>query len=57
MIKTLFITLLLLAINCFGQVRTENDTIIKVVYKNEIENNKKPAYFINGKFFNESILW
>ena len=71
MIKTLFITLLLLAINCFGQVRTEkvsglkitttetsteNDTIIKVVYKNEIENNKKPAYFINGKFFNESIL-
>ena len=56
MIKTLFITLLLLAINCFGQVRTENDTIIKVVYKNEIENNKKPAYFINGKIFNESIL-
>jgi hypothetical protein len=69
--KTLFISILLMAINCFGQKLTgkipglritkqeiisENDTIIKVVYKTEVENNKKPAYFINGKLTNESIL-
>jgi hypothetical protein len=69
--KTLFISILLITINCFGQKLTgkilglritekeiisENDTIIKVVYKNEVENNKKPAYFINGKLTNESIL-
>ncbi|TRX29602.1 hypothetical protein FNW52_20555 [Flavobacterium sp. ZT3R18] len=69
--KILFIATILLSINSFGQKLTgkvpglkmtnqeivsENDTIIKVVYKKEIEDKKKPAYFINGKLTNESIL-
>lgn len=69
--KILFMATLFMAINCFGQVRsekvnglkitnagisTEKDTTIKVIYKNQIENNKKPAYFINEKLFNESVL-
>ena len=69
--KTLFIILLFVAINCFGQVkseevnglkiknneiRVEGDTIINVIYKNNIETNNKPAYFINEKLVNESIL-
>ena len=69
--KAFFIASILLSINSFGQIKTEkvnglkitnqitvseNDTIIKVVYKNEIKNDKKPAYFINGKLANESIL-
>jgi len=69
--KLLFISTLLLVINTFGQkltgtvpgltitnheIASENDTIIKVIYKNGIENNRKPAYFINGKLTNESIL-
>ena len=69
--KTLFITTLFMAINCFGQVKSEkinglkiinteisaeNDTIINVVYKNKKENIKKPAYFINDKLINESVL-
>lgn len=69
--KTLFTLLLFVAINCFGQVkseevnglkitnneiRVEGDTIINVIYKNNIETNNKPAYFINEKLVNESIL-
>ena len=69
--KAFFIVSILLSINSFGQIKTEkvnglkitnqvtvfdNDTIIKVIYKNEIKNDKKPAYFINGKLANESIL-
>ena len=69
--KAFFIASILLSINSFGQIKTEkvnglkitnqitvseNDTIIKVVYKNEIKNDKKPAYFINGKLANESII-
>jgi hypothetical protein len=69
--KILFIATILLSINSFGQKLTgkvqglritdqefvsANDTIIKVVYKNEIEDKKKPAYFINGKLINEGIL-
>ena len=69
--KTFFISILLLSIYSFGQVKSEKvnglkiqeteinvekDTIIKVVYKTEVENNKKPAYFINEKLVNESIL-
>ena len=69
--KAFFIASILLSINSFGQIKTEkvnglkitnqvtvfdNDTIIKVIYKNEIKNDKKPAYFINGKLANESIL-
>ena len=69
--KTFFISILLLSINSFGQekpekvnglkiteteINAEKDTIIKIVYKNEFENNKKPAYFINEKLVNESIL-
>ncbi|OOV29861.1 hypothetical protein SAMN05444143_11316 [Flavobacterium succinicans] len=69
--KILFIATLFLSINSFGQkptgkaqglritnqeIASKNDTIINVVYKNEIENNKKPAYFVNGKLINESIL-
>jgi hypothetical protein len=69
--KTFFISALLLSIYSFGQVKSEkvnglkitqteinveNDTIIKVVYKNENQNNKKPAYFLNNKIVNESIL-
>ena len=69
--KAFFIASILLSINSFGQIKaekvnglkmtnqvtvSENDTIIKVVYKNEIKNDKKPAYFINGKLANESII-
>jgi hypothetical protein len=69
--KSLFIATLLLVTNTFGQKLTgkvtgltvknheivsENATIIKVIYKNEIEDKKKPAYFINGKLTNESVL-
>lgn len=67
----LLFTTMLLSIYGFGQkltgkvpgvritnqeISTENDTIIKVVYKNENQNNKKPAYFLNNKIVNESIL-
>ena len=69
--KTFFILTFLLSIYSFGQVKSEKvnglkiteteinvekDTIIKVTYKNGVENNKKPAYFINEKLVNESIL-
>ncbi|PWA05751.1 hypothetical protein [Flavobacterium laiguense] len=69
--KLFLISVLLITINVLGQIKPEkvnglkienqeavfkNDTIIKVVYKKEIENNKKPAYFINGELTNESIL-
>ena len=69
--KTFFISILFLSIYSFGQVKSEkvnglkitenkikveNDTIIKVIYKKEVENNRKPAYFINEKFVNESIF-
>jgi hypothetical protein len=69
--KILFIVTILLSINSFGQkptgkvqglritnqeIASKNDTIINVLYKNEIENKKKPAYFINGKLINEGIL-
>jgi hypothetical protein len=69
--KIIFIYSLLLTFNSFGQnlsgkvtgvrmtnqeIVTKNDTIIKVFYKNEIKSDKKPAYFINGKLANESIL-
>lgn len=69
--NTLFVTMLFLATNCFAQVTsekvdelkrvnielsTEKDSIIKVVYKKEMENNKKPAYFLNGQLTSESIL-
>ena len=69
--KTFFISILFLSIYSFGQVKSEkvnglkitenkikveNDTIIKVIYKKEVENNRKPAYFINEKLVNESIF-
>lgn len=69
--KIVFIITLFIAINSFGQINTEkgnglkitdqvavseNDTIIKVYYKNQLENNKKPAYFVNDKLVNESVL-
>ena len=69
--KILFIATMLLSINSFGQkltgkvpglritnqeIASENDTIINIVYKTAIENNKKPAYFINGILINEGIL-
>ena len=69
--KTFFISTLLLSLYSFGQVKSEKinglkitqteinvekDTIIKVVFKNNVENNKKPAYFINEKLVNEYIL-
>jgi len=69
--NTFFISILLLSIYSFGQVKfekvneleiTENkiniekDTIIKIVYKNEVENNKKPAFFVNEQLVNESIF-
>ena len=69
--KIVFIITLFIAINSFGQINTEkgnglkitdqvtlseNDTIIKVYYKNQLENNKKPAYFVNDKLVDESVL-
>lgn len=68
---TLYITLIFIGFNCFGQINSEkvsglkttntnvsseNDTIIKVVYKNKIEDKKNPAFFINGKFTNDGLL-
>jgi hypothetical protein len=67
--KIFFIATILLTISSFGQKLTgkitgvkitnqeivsENDTIIKVVYKNV--NKNKPACFINGKLTDESVL-
>ncbi|WMW77124.1 hypothetical protein RF683_06400 [Flavobacterium sp. 20NA77.7] len=37
-------------------INTENDTIIKIVYVNEIKSNKKAAIFINELLVNETIL-
>jgi hypothetical protein len=69
--KIVVIITLFIAINSFGQINTEkinglkitnqvtlseNDTIIKVHYKNQLENNIKPAYFVNDKLVNESVL-
>ncbi|HEY6142972.1 MAG TPA: hypothetical protein VIV55_06000 [Flavobacterium sp.] len=69
--KILFITILLLKINASAQVETEkkkdlknskseniskNDTILNVTYKNEIEDNNKPLFFLNNKIVNEGIL-
>jgi hypothetical protein len=69
--KAFFMAIILFSINSFGQINTEkvnglkitnqdtvseNNTIIEVVYKSKIEGKKKPAYFINGKLANESIL-
>ncbi len=69
--KILILSILILSLKTFGQInpeknnglnitKTENstlkDSIIKIVYKNETEINKKPAYFINDKLVNESIL-
>ena len=69
--KILFISVILLTLNTFGQIKSEkvnglkitkqetvseNDTIISVNYINKIESNRKPAYFINGKLTNESVL-
>jgi hypothetical protein len=62
--KILFIATILLSINSFGQKLTgkvqglritdqefvsANDTIIKVVYKNEIEDKKKTCLFYKWK--------
>jgi hypothetical protein len=67
--KAFFIATIIFSINSFGQIKdeknnrlkntsqqtaSENDTVIKVVYK--IENEKKPAFFLNGKITNESVL-
>ena len=61
--KILFIATMLLSINSFGQkltgkvpglritnqeIASENDTIINIVYKTAIENNKKPASKTRG---------
>ncbi|MBP6128091.1 hypothetical protein [Flavobacterium sp.] len=69
--KIVFIITLFIAINSFGQINaeknnglkitnqaavSENDTIIKVYYENQLENNIKPAYFVNDKLVNESVL-
>lgn len=69
--KILFISVILLTLNTFGQIKSEkvnglkivkqetvskNDTIISVNYINKIESDRKPAYFINGKLTNESVL-
>lgn len=68
--KILFIATLLLSINSFGQkltgkvpglkmtneeIGSKNDTIIKVIYKEETEGKNNPAFFINGKLTNESV--
>lgn len=69
--KILFISVILLTLNTFGQIKSEkvnglkivkqetvseNDTIISVNYINKIESDRKAAYFINGKLTNESVL-
>jgi hypothetical protein len=69
--KIFFISVILLTLNTFGQIKSEkvnglkivkqetvseNDTIISVNYINKIESDRKPAYFINGKLTNESVL-
>lgn len=69
--KIIILSILILSLKTFGQVNPEKnnglnitknenstvkDSIIKIVYKNDTEINKKPAYFINDKLVNESIL-
>ena len=69
--KIFFISVSLLTLNAFGQIKSENvkglkitkqetvsenDTIITVNYLNKIESNRKSAYFINGELTNESVL-
>ena len=53
--KQLFIlTLILLSAVVHGQT-TIADSTIKVIYANEITNEKKPAVFINGRFVGHSL--
>lgn len=69
--KIFFISVILLTLNTFGQIKSEkvnglkivkqetvseNDTIISVNYINKIKSDRKPACFINGKLTNESVL-
>ncbi|MCL9809722.1 hypothetical protein NAT50_10165 [Flavobacterium sp. HXWNR70] len=68
--KSFFMISLLVAFVSFGQEKsvkvvgltitnpetTIQSDSIKIVYQNETKQNKKPAYFINGKLVNESIL-
>jgi len=69
--KIFFVLSTIITFNTFGQIKpenvkrlniakqetvSENDTIIKVTYKNVIEKNRKPAYFLNGVLTNESVL-
>lgn len=69
--KIFFIALILLSSTSFGQKLTKNvsgikiispdsisknDPIIKVIYKNKVEDTKKIACFLNGKITSESIL-
>ncbi len=69
--KIFFVLSTIVTFNTFGQIKpqnvkglniakqqtvSENDTIIKVTYKNVIEKNRKPAYFLNGELTNESVL-
>ena len=69
--KIVVIITLFIAINSFGQINTEkinglkitnqvtlseNDTIIQVHYKNQLENNNKPAYFVNDNLVNECVF-
>jgi len=69
--KIFFVLSTIVTFNTFGQIKpqnvkglniakqqtvSENDTIIKVTYKNIIEKNRKPAYFLNGELTNESVL-
>lgn len=60
-----------LTINAFGQIgnlkakivnnsnqfeKIRNDTILQVSYVNHNVSDRKPAYYINGKYINETIL-
>ncbi|PKB17221.1 hypothetical protein [Flavobacterium sp. 5] len=69
--KFIIIVVLILTANAFGQKKTEKsneiksensqsiseeDTIIKVVHVIKFKSGKNPAYFLNGKLVDQSIL-
>lgn len=70
--KNLFvIPAILLSIHSFGQTPSEknmdlknsntgsgsqNDTTIKVVYKNNTPKENRPVFFLNGKYFDQSFM-
>lgn len=54
--KIIFLLALIYSLSAIGQVKTISDHKIDVVYSNSAKKLPKPAYFLNGKLIDESIL-